>query len=43
MEIFQTISVFVIAVVAILWLFRKSIFPKKFNSSGCGDGDCGCH
>jgi hypothetical protein len=43
MYIVQTIIVVLLAVAAILWLFRKSIFPKKFDSSDCGDGDCGCH
>jgi hypothetical protein len=43
MYITQSIIVILIAVAAVLWLFRKSFFPKKFKSSDCGDGDCGCH
>jgi len=43
MYIAQTIIVILIAVVAVIWLLRKSLFPKKFHSSDCGDGDCGCH
>jgi hypothetical protein len=31
------------AIGAVVWLFRKQLFPKKYNSSNCGDGDCGCH
>ncbi|WP_213524077.1 FeoB-associated Cys-rich membrane protein [Nonlabens sp.] len=43
MYIAQTIIVILIAVAAVIWLLRKSLFPKKFHSSDCGDGDCGCH
>ncbi|AGC76390.1 attachment p12 family protein [Nonlabens dokdonensis] len=43
MYIAQTILVVLIAVIALVWLLRKFIFPNKYNSSNCGDGDCGCH
>lgn len=39
----QYILLAVAAIGAVLWLFRKSFFPKKYDSGNCGDGDCGCH
>ncbi|WP_090755086.1 FeoB-associated Cys-rich membrane protein [Nonlabens sp. Hel1_33_55] len=39
----QYIIVAVIVITAIGWLFRKRLFPSRYNSKNCGDGDCGCH
>lgn len=40
--IFQYILVGVTVLIALGYLFRKQLFPKK-KSTGCGDGDCSCH
>ncbi|MBF4984926.1 FeoB-associated Cys-rich membrane protein [Nonlabens mediterrranea] len=42
MELLQYILVGAVVVVALAWLFRKSLFPSK-KANGCGDGNCGCH
>lgn len=39
----QYAVVIVIVIGALLWLFRKTLFPKRYSSNNCGDGDCGCH
>ncbi|BAO54643.1 hypothetical protein [Nonlabens marinus] len=43
MIIFQYILLGLAVSGAVLWLFRKQLFPKKYKSGDCGDGDCGCH
>lgn len=42
MEVVQYILVVAVVLVAVGWLFRKYLFPSK-KTTGCGDGDCGCH
>ncbi|WP_397302693.1 FeoB-associated Cys-rich membrane protein [Nonlabens ulvanivorans] len=42
MELLQYILVAVVVLVALGWLFRKSLFPSK-KKGGCSDGNCGCH
>jgi hypothetical protein len=43
MIIIQYILLALAVIGALLWLFRKQLFPKKYDSGNCGDGDCGCH
>ncbi|KQC32177.1 hypothetical protein AAU57_01710 [Nonlabens sp. YIK11] len=35
--------VILLLIAAVVWLFRKKLFPSRYNSNNCGDGDCGCH
>lgn len=46
---FQSILVYIILILAVVYLVLKFMFPKKLqalfgnkNSKDCGDGNCGC-
>lgn len=41
--VLQYILVAVVTIAALGWLFRKQLFPSKKSTTGCGNGDCGCH
>jgi len=49
MEIFQTLLVYLTLIVAIGYLTKKFVLPKRLFASkknapkGCGQEDCGCH
>ncbi|MEA1786404.1 hypothetical protein U1E44_09900 [Arenibacter sp. GZD96] len=49
MSSLQPILVYVLLSIAVGYLAKKFVLPKslfsskKGKSSGCGDGECGCH
>ncbi|MGB5982918.1 MAG: FeoB-associated Cys-rich membrane protein [Nonlabens sp.] len=43
MEWLQYILVGVLVLAAVVFLFRKQLFPESKDSGSCGNGDCGCN
>lgn len=39
----QTILVYIVLAIAIGFLVRKFLLPKKKSKKTCGSADCGCH
>ena len=48
MDLTQEILVYLTLLIALGYLIRKFLLPKKFfagkkSNQGCGEDDCGCH
>ena len=48
MELVQQILVYIILLIALGYLVKKFLLPKKFfatkkSDHACGEDDCGCH
>lgn len=40
---FQHILVYIAVLLAVGFLVKKFLFPKKKTAKACGKSDCGCH
>lgn len=40
---FQNILVYITLILAIGYLFKKFVLPRKKATKVCGKDDCGCH
>lgn len=43
MELLQNILMYLTLGIAVFFLVKKYLWPKKKTSKSCGQNDCGCH